>query len=266
MTLSEFLRQNPDSLYLNREEARFPVLVKFIDACDNLSIQVHPDDEYAFAHENDFGKMEVWYVVEAEPNASIIYGFKEKITPEQFRLAIENDTLPQYVNIVPIKKGDVIFIPAGTLHSINRGVVVVEIQQNSNTTYRVYDHGRVGADGKPRELHVDKALDVTATEPPKAAYGQPKQVNMAGMWRTPLAECSYFSTEKYDIFRGLTVGFADTFCHILVLDGEADIVYGGESIIHVKKGSSVFVPAGADTCDIKGKCSIILTKETKGGN
>ncbi len=267
MTLPEFLESHPEALGKNCGRfANFPVLIKLIDARDDLSVQVHPNDEYALRVEGEYGKTEMWYIVDCEPGATLIYGFRDKISKEDFRKSIENNTLLEYVNRVPVKKGDVFFIEAGTLHAIGKGILIAEIQQNSNTTYRVYDHGRVGADGKPRELHVDKALDVTATEPPKAAYGQPKQVNMAGMWRTPLAECSYFSTEKYDIFRGLTVGFADTFCHILVLDGEADIVYGGESIIHIKKGSSVFVPAGADTCDIKGKCSIILTKETKGGN
>lgn len=262
MPLTEFIKSHPETLGKNCARfANFPVLIKLIDARDDLSVQVHPNDEYAMRVEGEYGKTEMWYIVDCEPGASLIYGFKDKISKEDFRRSIEDNTLLEYVNKVPVKKGDVFFIEAGTLHAIGKGILIAEIQQNSNTTYRVYDHGRVGADGKPRELHVDKALDVTATEPPKAAYGQPESINMTGMWKTPLAECSYFSTEKYDIFRSLTVGSADTFCHILVLEGEADIVYGGENIIHVKKGSSVFVPAGADMCEIKGKCSIILTKE-----
>ena len=263
MTLDEYFDQvgydsiRPDFV----KDDTFPLLTKFIDARADLSVQVHPDDAYAKRVENDLGKTEMWYVVEASQGAEIVYGIAEGVDGTEFQKAVDTGELGHVMNRVKVKAGDCYFIPSGMLHAIGGGILIAEIQQNSNTTYRVYDHGRVGADGKPRELHVDKALDVTATEPPKAAYGQPESINMTGMWKTPLAECSYFSTEKYDIFRSLTVGSADTFCHILVLEGEADIVYVGENIIHVKKGSSVFVPAGADMCEIKGKCSIILTKE-----
>ena len=266
MTLPEFIGAHPEALGKNCGRFEFfPVLIKLIDARDNLSVQVHPDDGYAMRVEGEYGKTEVWYVVDCDDDAELIYGFAEETGKEQFRKAIEENTLLDIVNRVPVKKGDVFFIKSGTLHAIGKGILIAEIQQNSNTTYRVYDYGRVGADGKPRQLHIDKALEVTSCKPPTVKYGQPEKVNMAGMWRTPIAECEYFSAEKYDVFRSLTVGSPDTFTHILVLDGEADIVYDGESIIHVKKGSSVFVPAGADTCDIKGKCSIIITKEPKGG-
>lgn len=267
MTLAELISAHPEILGSNCGRFEyFPVLIKLIDAKDDLSVQVHPDDEYAMRTEGEYGKTEMWYIVDCEPGAELIYGFRENITKEQFRQTIEENTLLEYVNRVPVRKGDVFFIEAGTLHAIGRGILIAEIQQNSNTTYRVYDHGRVGADGRSRELHIDKALDVTRLEPPSVGYGQPEKINMAGRWRTPLADCKYFSADKYDIFRGMTVGEPDTFCHILLLEGEADIVYGGENIIHIKKGSSVFVPAGKDTCEIKGKCSIILTKESKGGN
>lgn len=267
MTLPEFLKEHPGALGRNCERFRdFPVLIKLIDARDNLSVQVHPDDEYALRVEGEYGKTEMWYIMDCEEGAELIYGFRDKISEEQFRKAIEENTLLDCVNSVPVRKGDVFFIRSGTLHAIGRGILIAEIQQNSNTTYRVYDYGRVGADGKPRELHVEKALEVTDLEPTTLKYGQPQKINMAGMWKTPLAECGYFAADKFDIFRSMTVGDPNTFCHILVLEGEADMIYGGEKIIHITKGSSVFVPAGTDTCDIKGKCSIILTKESKGGN
>lgn len=145
----------------------FPVLIKLIDAKDNLSIQVHPDNDYARRVENEFGKTEMWYVLDAAPGAQLIYGFKEKISKEAFKAAIENNTLPQVLNHVDIHKGDVFFIEAGTVHAIGKGALIAEIQQNSNVTYRVYDYDRRGADGKPRELHVAKALDVAVPEPPK---------------------------------------------------------------------------------------------------
>ncbi|MCR4888360.1 MAG: class I mannose-6-phosphate isomerase [Ruminococcus sp.] len=267
MPLTEFIEQHPEVLGKNCGKfSNFPVLIKLIDARDNLSVQVHPDDDYAMRVEGEYGKTEMWYIVDCEPGAELIYGFKSDISKDAFKKAIEENTLLEYVNKVPVKKGDVFFIKAGTLHAIGKGILIAEIQQNSNTTYRVYDYGRVGADGKPRALHIDKAIDVTKRCFPAVPYGQPEKVNMAGMWRTPLAECSYFSTEKFDIFRNMSVGYADTFCHVLVLDGEADMFSGDECIMHLKKGSSVFVPAGSDTYDIKGKCSIILTKEPKGGN
>ena len=135
----------------------FPVLIKLIDAYDNLSIQVHPDDEYARRVENEFGKTEIWYVLDAIDNAELIYGFKESISADEFRKAIENNTLLDKLNSVKVHRGDLFFIEAGTVHAIGKGALIAEIQQNSNCTYRVYDYGRVGHDGKPRELHIDKA-------------------------------------------------------------------------------------------------------------
>ena len=267
MTLSDFIKEHPEALGVNcRRFENFPVLIKLIDACDNLSVQVHPDNKYAMKVEGEYGKTEVWYIVECEEGAELIFGFAEKTDTQTFRKAIENETLLDIVNRVPVKKGDVFFIEAGTLHAIGKGILIAEIQQNSNTTYRVYDYGRLGADGKPRELHIDKALEVTNCNPPEVSYGQPKKINMAGMWRTPIADCEYFSSDKYDIYRSLNAGCPESFTHILFLDGEADVMCDGECVIHAKKGSSVFIPAGNDTCDIKGKCSIILTKESKGGN
>ena len=266
MTLPEFISEHPEALGRNCSRfPYFPVLIKLIDARDNLSVQVHPDNEYAMRNEGEYGKTEVWYIVDCEEGAELIFGFAEKTDSESFRKAIEDETLLDIVNRVPVKKGDVFFIEAGTLHAIGKGILIAEIQQNSNTTYRVFDYGRIGADGKPRELHIDKAVEVTDCNPPAVEYGQPKRVNMAGMWKTPIAECEYFSSAKYDVYRSLTVGCPDTFTHILVLDGEADIQYDGECVMHIKKGSSVFVPAGNDTCDIKGKCSIIITKESRRG-
>ncbi|MBP3309404.1 MAG: class I mannose-6-phosphate isomerase [Ruminococcus sp.] len=271
-TLSEFLSVHPEALGEHCTEFRdFPILVKLIDARDNLSVQVHPDNEYARKYENDNGKTEMWYIVDCDEGAELIYGFKEKITKEMFRKAIEENTLLDYVNRVPVKKGDVFFIEPGTLHAIGKGILIAEIQQSSNVTYRVYDYGRTGADGKPRELHIEKALEVTAVEPPSRKYGQPEAVKMPHAWRTPLAFCEYFSTVKYDISDYLQFSSPESFFHILVIEGEADIYCENHEdaqsedsrIIKLKKGSSVFVPAGADPCYIKGRCTIILTNNVR---
>ena len=139
----------------------FPILAKFIDAKGDLSIQVHPSNEYALAHEHQFGKTEMWYVLDCEPGATLYYGFQHQISREEFQQRIQDNTLTEVLNAVPVEKGDLFFIPAGTLHAIRKGIVVAEIQQNSNMTYRIYDYGRVGADGKPRQLHIQQALEVT---------------------------------------------------------------------------------------------------------
>ena len=166
MKLSEFVRMHPEAVGNGfRSEDRFPVLVKLIDAKADLSIQVHPDDEYATAHEGDSGKTEMWYIIDADEGAEIVYGFREKLTSEQFRQAIDDNSLMEKVKRVPVKAGDVFFIKPGTLHAIGKGIVLAEIQQSSNVTYRVYDYGRLGTDGKPRELHISKAVEVTDTTP-----------------------------------------------------------------------------------------------------
>ena len=259
MALSSFVSEHPEAVgKFFRSGDTFPVLVKLIDAKDDLSVQVHPDDEYALSHEGQYGKTEMWYVVDCEPGAELVYGFREEITADEFRSAIEDNTLMDKVCRVPVSKGDVFFIAPGTLHAIGRGILIAEIQQNSNVTYRVYDYGRVGADGKPRELHTEKAIDVTKTVPAALGYGQPEKENQPGRWHTQLAACRYFRADKYDIYRSMALGRADTFRHILVTDGECEVTDGTESL-PVKKGSSVFVPAGTEGYIIKGKCSVIIT-------
>lgn len=259
MTLTQLIAGHPEILGKNCGRFdRFPVLVKLIDACNDLSVQVHPDDAYARKNENDNGKTEMWYVIDADEGAELVYGFRDTLTQEEFRAAIEDNSLMEKVNRVPVKKGDVFFITPGTLHAIGRGILIAEIQQNSNVTYRVYDYGRLGADGKPRELHVEKAIEVTKLTPPEHEYGQRESINMPGAWRTPLAECRYFRAERFDIFRGMDVGSPDTFTHILVIDGEAQLT-GGAEPLSLKKGSGAFVPAGTETFRINGKCTVILT-------
>lgn len=234
----------------------FPVLIKLIDAKDNLSIQVHPDNEYAQRVEGEFGKTEIWYVLDAADDAQLIYGFKEKISSEEFVRAIKENTLTDVLNSVNVKKGDLLFIEAGTVHAIGKGTLVAEIQQNSNTTYRVYDYGRLGADGKPRELHIDKAIDVSETQPPKydiKPMGEP--VNKGAYTETLLTKCDLFTVNHYDIEKELVLSAdGESFNHILVVDGS-----GFVDNREVKKGDSFYVPAGYGKYRINGKCEIIIT-------
>ena len=174
-TLAEYLKAHPQHLRAEADgNTEFPLLIKLIDAQRALSIQVHPNDEYARREENSFGKTEMWYVVDAEPDAGIYYGFKKEISREQMEEAIKANTLTDELNWVNAKKGDVFFIPAGTVHAIGAGLLIAEVQQSSNLTYRVYDYGRLGADGKPRQLHIKKALDVALREPPVHPVGPTK--------------------------------------------------------------------------------------------
>ena len=168
-TLSSFIEKNGKQILGTNCEKfdDFPILIKLIDAKDNLSVQVHPDNEYALRVEKEYGKTEMWYIVDCDPDAELIYGFKEVVTEEVFKKSIETNTLLEITNSVPVKKGDVFFIEAGTLHAIGKGILIAEIQQNSNTTYRVYDYGRLGTDGKPRELHIEKALKLRIVPRPR---------------------------------------------------------------------------------------------------
>lgn len=143
------------------EMDKFPLLIKFIDASSNLSVQVHPNDEYAFKNENGSkGKTEMWYIMDCKPGAQIICGMKENVKQEELENILRSENVAEYLNFVTVEKGDCIYIPSGTIHAILGDTLICEVQQNSDLTYRVYDWGRVGKDGKPRELHVKKAIDV----------------------------------------------------------------------------------------------------------
>ncbi|NLJ30590.1 MAG: class I mannose-6-phosphate isomerase [Clostridiales bacterium] len=241
---------------------QFPVLVKLIDAKNRLSIQVHPDNDYAQRHEHEYGKTEMWYVVENEPGATLYYGFKEPIPKSEFEERIKNNTLLEVLNEVEVHPGDVYMIESGTLHAIGAGILVAEIQQNSNSTYRVYDYGRLGTDGKPRELHVQKALDVTKLEhPTRSARPQGEPEKVGDCTRTLLASCPYFTVHRVELNGKMDLNAgAESFHSILVLSGEGQLYQGGECM-ELTKGDSVFIPAGTGSYQISGSCDFLLTTE-----
>lgn len=220
---------------------RFPMIIKLIDAKDNLSVQVHPSDEYALAHENSYGKTETWYVVEAEPGAGLYVGFNRDVTEAEFRTLIAENRLQEVLNFLPVKPGEWYFIEAGTVHAIGKGVVIAEVQQNSNLTYRLYDYGRVGADGKPRELHVEKGIKVSKL----SAYVPDKRTS-----------CEYFSCEKI-VLSGKKALTADetSFVAIVIMDG--GFLLEGE---RYAKGDTVFIPAGHGAFTIEGEASAIIVR------
>lgn len=225
----------------------FPILIKLIDAKQKLSVQVHPNDEYALANEGEFGKTEMWYIVDCEPKAKLAYGFKKKIDKKEFEQRIKDNTLDEVINYVPVSKGDVFFIDAGTLHAIGEGILIAEIQQNSNTTYRVSDYGRLGADGKPRELHIEKALEVTKCKKPDIPYGNIGQTIVCnGNKIRDLASCDKFNAKVLTLNGEFVVDSKDSFVSLVVLDGYLSLSCDNY-IIEAAKGDSIFIPAGLKT-------------------
>lgn len=257
-TLSEYIAaKGKKVLGKNAEKFEyFPILIKLIDAKDNLSVQVHPENDYALRVEGEYGKTEMWYIVDCDEGAELLYGFKKPIAKEEFAERIRENTLLEVTNNVPVHKGDVFFIEAGTLHAIGKGILIAEIQQNSNTTYRIYDYGRVGADGKPRELHVEKACEVTKLIPPaRPAKPMGAPVQREGYVETLLASCEYFTVKRLEIAtKAALTADESSFVSLLVLDGAVSA--GG---LTLKKGESAFIPAGAGDFMLEGAGEVILS-------
>ena len=223
----------------------FPTLTKFIDAREKLSVQVHPSDNYALENEGQYGKTEMWYVVEAEKGAGLYVGFKRKVTKEEYEQAIKNNTLTELLNFYEVKAGESYFIPAGTIHAIGKGCLICEIQQNSNLTYRVYDYGRKDKFGNTRELHIEKAMKVLDFK----AY-QPLVFD-----GNALGECEYFHVEKWSVKgeKHFHVG-AESFLCVTCVEGEGAL---GEN--PVRLGDSFFIPAGYGDCALQGELTVITS-------
>lgn len=236
----------------------FPILIKLIDAKQKLSVQVHPDDCYALEHEGEYGKTEMWYIVDCEPGAQLAYGFKKDIDMAEFELRIKENTLDDVINYVPVNKGDVFFIAAGTLHAIGEGILIAEVQQNSNTTYRVSDYGRLGTDGKQRELHVEKALDVTVTKPTVLPYGNVGKITWFDYGKEKeLADCEFFKVIKLDLNGSKRISNKNAFTSVLLLEGKL-FVECDEERISAKKGDSILIPADLDV-KLTGSAEVLLS-------
>lgn len=227
----------------------FPVLIKLIDAKQDLSVQVHPDDAYARANEGENGKTEMWYVLSAEKDAALYYGFAKEVGPDEVRVRIENGTLTEVLNRVPVKAGDVFFIEAGTVHAIGAGLVICEIQQNSNTTYRLYDYNRRDKDGNLRPLHIDKALDVSTLGPAPVKGGEGDM----------LACCEYFRVHRVMVDGKKEVAMtADSFHAVVAVAGSGTITADGETYAF-KQGDCFFIPAGDKTYTAEGNATVVIT-------
>ena len=248
----------------------FPILIKFIDAKAALSIQVHPDDIYALEKEHSYGKTEMWYILSCDENAFLYYGVNQSLTPEAFKAHIENNTVTDVLNKVYVKPGDVFFIEAGTIHDIGEGIVICEIQQNSNLTYRVYDYNRKDAKGQARPLHVEQALEVCKLEPERSMSERENDLSSNDLLKNeesalgneikPLASCKYFTTTLCKVSESYQVEMAPTsFKSIIILEGTGHLKENEETLAF-KKGDSFFIPATASDVRIEGKCQFIVTQ------
>ncbi len=266
-TLREVLDEHPEYLGTHpfyREG--LPVLIKFIDAKEDLSVQVHPDDDYAAENENgSLGKTEMWYVVDAEEGAQIAYGFSRDMTREALRESLKDGSIERYLQKVKAQKDDVYFIQAGTVHGLGTGILVAEIQECSNITYRMYDHGRTDKNGRARELHIEKALDVadlSARDKPR----QPMRVlrYSPGSARELLCRCRYFQVERMllntEHCRGM-VGFQtgeNSFQVLLCLRGCGSLFMGDTEHINFFKGDCIFVPAMSVHIKFHGSAQMLV--------
>lgn len=255
LSLAEFVK---DPAVLGRFAASFPsfpLMIKWIDSQLPLSIQVHPDNAYALAHENDMGKTEMWYIIDCEPGAYLYYGFSREISKEEFIRRIKEDRLLEVVKKVPVKKGDVFFIPSRTLHAIGPGILLAEVQQSSNVTYRIYDYGRLDMDGHPRQLHVRQAVEVTDLGP--ALDTVPVPLPLASPQDQLLASCPYFAVVRQQIKTERQYkGDPNSFHALMCVEGEGQLIYAKETVA-VPAGSTVFIPANCCPFSISGAMTLL---------
>ena len=264
-SLSDVLKAHPEFSGTHpRTKNELPILIKFIDAKKNLSVQVHPNDDYARKYENgQLGKTEMWYVLDASPNARLVYGLNHKTSKDTVRQAIEQGQLEKYLQKIPIQKDDVFYIKAGTIHAIGAGALIAEIQENSNLTYRLYDYDRVDKNGKKRPLHVEKALeaaDLNGNSEPK----QPMRVlkYKQGYASELLCRCQYFQVERILLntetnhnmiaFRVGSLSFNVFLC----VEG-CGVMFFGDEALPFFKGDCIFIPAESMEIKIHGKASLL---------
>ncbi len=267
-TLGEELRLHPEylgshPLQIMDGKPELPVLVKLIDAARDMSVQVHPDDAYALQHENSLGKTEMWYVLAARKGASVVYGFNQDVDANQIQNALADGTLEKHLNRVPVQKNDVFFVKAGTVHAIGAGIVMAEIQESSNLTYRLYDYERVDRNGKQRELHVKKALQVMHMQS-SAEPRQPMRVlrYRKGCASELLMRCRYFQVERLllniDSYQ-LPVDYktGNNSFHALLCTEGTGLLSGESFTLYFNKGDCIFVPADSIPLKLHGKTQLL---------
>ena len=263
----EFKGQKLDDLWKEHKELFghptepvFPLLIKILDAEDELSVQVHPDDAYGMKHEGELGKTECWYIIDAEPGAEIIYGHHAK-TREELAEMIKEGRWDDLLKKVPVKKGDFFYVPSGTIHAIGKGIMILETQQSSDTTYRVYDYDRKDASGQKRELHIQQSLDVT-TVPAKTPELQIKEVRKGQSSIVTYLETEFFNVYEWDI-KGIT-SFKKQAPYTLatVIDGAGELIVDNQTYL-LEKGTSFILPNEINEWTVQGELTIIASEPGK---
>lgn len=266
--LSEVLFKHPDWLgshpiNLTGGKTELPILIKMIDAKSDLSVQVHPDDDYAKANENgSWGKTELWYVLDAKPNSELIYGFCRDVTPMQVKESINNGSIIKLLNHVPVQKNDLFYIESGTVHAIGAGCLIAEIQQNSNLTYRLYDYDRLGKDGKKRQLHIDKALSVANLSSASAPRQPMRVINYNNGCATELlSRCKYFQVERILLnSEGRKLAHYKTGSnsfHVMLCINGCGVLFGEKFMLNFFKGDCIFIPADSIHLNLHGQAQIL---------
>lgn len=256
-SLNEIVEKYPNEILGTKVHEKFgkqfPLLFKFLDAREDLSIQVHPNDELAKKRHNSFGKTEMWYVMHAEPGARLILGFNQKSSPAEFMKNLDQKTLPSILNQVPVKKGDVFLLETGTIHAIGAGIVVAEIQQTSDITYRVYDWDRVDANGKSRELHLDLAIDAINYDVTHSQKHYARAINTSN----PMVDCPYFTTDFLPLDGVVKINKAgDTFTVYMCVEGSFALETPTGKF-NYKTGDTVLIPAGLKSFSLQGTASVL---------
>lgn len=256
-SLNELLEKYPEEILGKKVHAQFgkqfPLLFKFLDANQDLSIQLHPNDELAKKRHNSFGKTEMWYVMQADQAARLIVGFKENASPKEYLNHLENKTLVSILDEVPVKQGDVFFLETGTIHAIGAGIVIAEIQQTSDITYRIYDFDRKDAKGNTRELHVDLALEAINYNEVNAKREYKTIVNQSNT----AVECPYFITNVIPLDGSITFNKkGDSFTVFMCTDGEFELVYNNQNY-NFAIGETVLIPAVCTHFQLVGKATLL---------
>ncbi|MEH7461490.1 mannose-6-phosphate isomerase, class I [Bacillus thuringiensis] len=256
MALDELWKKHPE-LFGNPKDKVFPLLTKILDANMDLSVQVHPEDSYANVHENgELGKTECWYILNCKEGADMIFGHNAK-TKEELTQQINKGNWNELLRRVKIKPGDFFYVPSGTIHALCEGTLVLETQQSSDTTYRVYDYDRRDDNGNLRELHLEKAIDVT-TVPHHDTVVPPKIEKKNNVIITTFVESEFFSVYKWDVKGKAVFSFNDQYLLLSVIKGDGVLVYNGETY-SLKKGTHLIIPVGLGEFEVAGDCELIVS-------
>lgn len=256
-SLNDLINEFPEQLLgkkvYNQFGYQFPLLLKYLDAREDLSIQVHPNDKLAAKRHNSFGKTEMWYVMQADTEANLIVGFREKSSPEEYLKSLESNSIIDILDVKKVKQGDVFFLETGTVHAIGAGTVIAEIQQTSDITYRIYDFDRVDANGNTRELHVDLALDAINYDIVKAQKEYSKVENVSN----EIVHCPYFTTNFIPLNGIMSISKSeDSFLVFMCVDGSFELVYENEKYKY-KIGDTILIPAKMNNFKISGKSELL---------